>query len=323
MQTARSWCPDFMTSFRYAVHGMVINSPFALHAPIVAEEGFVDVILRKCSMPFERDFDSAELLRDSRNDDGSLWAQIWRKDGAYILLFPGVAEFLINAQLDEVVFVWTDPSQADVGILLVEGTVLAMVAALRGDCLLHASAVELPDGRALVIAGPSGAGKSTLATLLAIAGCRLIADDAVALRVRPHGQVTVSSGIQAARLRESAWDLAALMEGADRAKSVDDRVVLTTNPQRAGTFEVAAIWIPQPEHDVEGVLISHLNPIEAFREILPNLRVLLDDATYHKVVFRQVADLVGQVPVCVATVCWGPPWHEQTISQLRTIASGL
>lgn len=51
--------------------------------------------------------------------------------------------------------------------------------------LLHASAVELADGRAVLLAGPSGAGKSTCAVSLALTGARWIGDECLPLHLDP------------------------------------------------------------------------------------------------------------------------------------------
>lgn len=60
------------------------------------------------------------------------------------------------------------------------GPVLGVLLHQRGLLVLHASAVER-DGRALIFVGRKGAGKSTTAAHLVRRGCRLLADDIVAI----------------------------------------------------------------------------------------------------------------------------------------------
>jgi hypothetical protein len=51
---------------------------------------------------------------------------------------------------------------------------------MRGDLVLHASAVEL-GGRAVLFCGPTLRGKSTLARALGEAGCRVLGEDGIAI----------------------------------------------------------------------------------------------------------------------------------------------
>jgi hypothetical protein len=53
----------------------------------------------------------------------------------------------------------------------------------RGDILLHASAIQLPNGDGIVFMGEPGAGKSTTAAAFVKAGCNIISDDLVAIRL--------------------------------------------------------------------------------------------------------------------------------------------
>lgn len=53
----------------------------------------------------------------------------------------------------------------------------------KGDILLHASAVKLPNGDGIVFMGEPGAGKSTTAAAFVKAGCNIISDDLVAIRL--------------------------------------------------------------------------------------------------------------------------------------------
>jgi hypothetical protein len=59
--------------------------------------------------------------------------------------------------------------------------VLAALLRNRGLLVLHANAVQTPDG-VVVIAGESGSGKSTTLAALLRRGCRMLSDDVTALR---------------------------------------------------------------------------------------------------------------------------------------------
>jgi hypothetical protein len=70
---------------------------------------------------------------------------------------------------------------------LLVATALPAVLWLRGDAVLHATAILSGAGTAIAIAGPSGIGKSTVVAQLIETGAELLADDTVRLaRVGPH-----------------------------------------------------------------------------------------------------------------------------------------
>ncbi len=317
----------FMPSSRYFVHGLVIDSPVAIHAAPAGSDAIVDVTIRGAAGPFDSSDGPVEVLLETRDDDGSVWVEIHRRQGHHVMTYPGIAEFYISPSLDELTFWWADESQADTGTLLLEGSVLAVLVALRGACVLHASAVELPDGRALAVVGPSGAGKSTMATMLAIAGCPLVADDVLAVDLGPGARPLVASGIQAARLRESAWGLAAWFEGASAEMSTDDRLVVSTGSRPAGTYELAEIWVPQPDRTAETLARTRLDQVAAFKELMPNLRVPLQERAYDAKTFAEVVELVARVPVSTVSVPWGPPWCREALANLgdevRMICAGV
>ncbi len=69
------------------------------------------------------------------------------------------------------------------------GPSFGMLLHQRGLLVLHASAVEMEDGRAVAFVGQKGAGKSTTAAAMHTLGCRLVADDIVALNMSGAPQV--------------------------------------------------------------------------------------------------------------------------------------
>jgi hypothetical protein len=76
----------------------------------------------------------------------------------------------------------TDATLADLATYLT-GPILGFALRRRGCLSLHASAVQVGHGAAIMV-GPHGAGKSTIAAALATRGCRLITDDVLHLRKR-------------------------------------------------------------------------------------------------------------------------------------------
>lgn len=84
--------------------------------------------------------------------------------------------------------------------------------ALRGHCVLHASAVLL-GGEVLAFCGESGAGKTTTARSLAQAGASLVCEDKLVIQTRGD-RVEAVTGIEAMLLRWSQVAAETLLTGA-------------------------------------------------------------------------------------------------------------
>lgn len=131
-------------------------------------------------------------LDDSRFD----WFHAWREpDGeimlscarqkvfggapSYLLRFPDLVDFLVNGSV--VSYYPLPDCREDTLRHLVLDQVIPRVWAHLGHLVLHASAVQLADGRVIAFMGDSGWGKSTLAGALQARGCRLLSDDCIGL----------------------------------------------------------------------------------------------------------------------------------------------
>src|SRR6202008_4886252 len=84
-------------------------------------------------------------------------------------------------------------SPRDVAAYLL-GTAFGVLCHQRGIIPLHASAVNVADGR-VASAGESGAGKWTLVAALAVRGHQVIADDLFFLRLADTGDVKAWPGV--------------------------------------------------------------------------------------------------------------------------------
>lgn len=96
-----------------------------------------------------------------------------------------VWENQINFRLIEGKTMIIDSAETDLGFLslFIVSEPLGILLFQRGDILLHASAVKLPNGDGIVFMGEPGAGKSTTAAAFVKAGCNIISDDLVAIRL--------------------------------------------------------------------------------------------------------------------------------------------
>ncbi|MES2796093.1 MAG: serine kinase [Bacteroidota bacterium] len=96
-----------------------------------------------------------------------------------------VWENLINFRLVDGKLMVVDTKETDLDFLslFIVSEALGILLFQRGDILLHASAIKLPNGSGIVFMGEPGAGKSTTAAAFVKAGCKIISDDLVAIRI--------------------------------------------------------------------------------------------------------------------------------------------
>jgi hypothetical protein len=131
-----------------------------------------------------------DWLHSWREEDGELvlsCAHRCQQDGTshYLLRFPDLADFVIAGNS-----VTCHPGaqcREDSLRHLLLDQVIPRLWAHRGHLVLHASAVQLPDGKVIACLGESGWGKSTLAAALQARGSRLVSDDSVCLRAVDDG----------------------------------------------------------------------------------------------------------------------------------------
>jgi hypothetical protein len=154
--------------YRYRAYGLSIQSDFALPElePDPAADADADIVIRL--RPVERqhsDPQQATIFHLGRDTQYLAWRSVGQ------FLIRGTSEIDI------------DPAPG-VGEPLMRlpllGTVMALLLHVRGQLVLHASAVSVGEG-GVVFLGDKQAGKSTTAAAFVRAGHRLLADDVVAI----------------------------------------------------------------------------------------------------------------------------------------------
>jgi hypothetical protein len=212
--------------------------------------------------------------------------------------------------------------------VLVSGTLLAFVLTMRGEAVLHASAVQV-GAAALAFVGASGMGKSTMATLLCADGARLVTDDV--LRLDPTSSPpTCALGATELRLRKGADHLsdrfAEQLGSAPGLRTTGDaRQALAAAPATTENLPLAALVVPLPDHSPERrtTEITRLSPTEAMVLLAQFPRLLgWQDASVRRASFHQLADVVDRVPVHTAALPWGPPFPDDITSRILR-ATGL
>jgi hypothetical protein len=113
-------------------------------------------------------------------DDGRCWyASYELEDGRCRLELPPAASFLLEPASGRVI-VDGDGVDDELREHRIVSSALCTLLSMRGDLVLHASAVEA-GGRAVLFCGPTQRGKSTLARALGEAGRRLLGEDGIAI----------------------------------------------------------------------------------------------------------------------------------------------
>jgi hypothetical protein len=115
-------------------------------------------------------------------DDGHCWyASYELDDGRCLVELPPAASFLLDPA-DGRVVVDSEASDAELREHRIVSSAVCTLLSMRGDLVLHASAVEA-GGRAVLFCGPTQRGKSTLARALGESGRRLLGEDGIAIEL--------------------------------------------------------------------------------------------------------------------------------------------
>ena len=141
--------------------------------------------------------------------DGQEIMSCARKGENYLLDILGLAKFLILFDEHRIEAFPQAACTENTLAHLLQDQVIPRVVCHGGRLVMHASAVELTDGRTVAFTGPSGRGKSTLASAFYQAGHRLLTDDCLLLENRA-GVVSAVPAYPSLRLwPDSASELAA------------------------------------------------------------------------------------------------------------------
>ncbi|MPV38114.1 phosphoenolpyruvate carboxykinase (ATP) [Georgenia subflava] len=306
---------------RISLYGLTVDSDIDLHQDRPAA-GPPDITVRR----------GARIARTDERPDGRVLLHLdiperqlftaTQVDDGYVLRFYGTCDFLIDPTLTEVEVRAVDGADADLLGVLVSGTLLSFVLAMRGHPVLHASAVQV-GGVAVAFVGASGMGKSTMATLLCAEGGRLITDDVLRLDLG-DGPPRCRLGATALRLRKAAGDLSALFDDTPaRRVTGDGRDALAMVPATDDLVPLGAIVIPVPQHeaDLAGPELVRLGPKEAIFTLLRFPRIVgWEDPSVLDQQFQELGAIVDSVPVYAARLPWGPPFSA---TLARDVLAGL
>jgi hypothetical protein len=295
---------------RYQVYGLLLTSEMALpeltSAAGTAPKGWADLRVRLarlgevCPSP-------ARWLMSWTLPTGERWLSVAKDAWGYLLRFPELADFSVDADGREIVCRPEPEIPPHTIRHLLLDQVLPLVLTIRGRKALHATAVLTAAG-VCAFTGLTGTGKSTLAASLLLAGYPVLSDDCLVLE-EDDGQVLATPAYPGLRLREDT--LKALGKDSSHLSSVahyTSKRRLVPNGHGSyfltQAFPVARIYslIRPAEGAVEGGLvdprIERLSPRDSLVELLPFLFLL--DVTDRTMLARHFAFLervVSHIPV--------------------------
>jgi len=324
LETTAATTPPFADKERrqlvplHRLYGLTVDSPFGLPARSV-KEGPADVTVTwGVERPIPTEPPPGEVLSDVNL--GMLRYSTTRTDSGYVIRFPDICDAMLDESLSNVHLLAATSEQRPLAELLFVGNVLAAILTLRGDCVLHASAVAA-DGRAVAFIGPPGRGKSTLAALACAGGARLITDDVLRL-VPEDGAWRCPPGTSLLRLRPQAGSIAKLVN-AGVEETTDERVGVSLEPDPQ-EVPLTALVFPLPSRTSSSVELKRLDQPDALMRLTAFPRLLgWKDPDVLARSFRWNARLAREVPAYEATIPWGPPFHASIATELLNMLEPL
>lgn len=304
-----------MSSFsHYRLYGLCLATDLPLKAPPADPASAPDLTIRR----------GEDLPADYPPPPGKVWAaadfgngvsvRLAKTDAGWSLLYPNAAEVRFSPDRSHAT-IHAAPGKADLLPLLLGSSVPSWWLNLRGEPVLHASAVAMGD-RAVAFLGASGMGKSTLATLLCAHGAQLITDDVLRL-VRDGDIFRCHHGPGELRLRPAAAALAGQFAPECADLSVDGRTTLHLGTSLQELPRLAAIFIPRPSREVKELGIERLSLVQASFHLNGFTRVIgwqVDEPLRRQ--FEFFGALAQHIPVSKVTVPWGPPFAPDLAAQI-------
>jgi len=299
---------------RYALYGLCLATDLPLKAPAAASSAAPDLtILRGGELPADHPAPTGEVWAAADFGNG-VAVRLTKTTTGWSLLYPNTAEVRFSADRAQA-SIHPAPGKADILPLLLASSVPTWWLNLRGDPVLHASAVAR-DGRALAFIGASGMGKSTMATLLCAHGATLITDDALRLEPSADGY-RCHFGPGELRLRPGAASLAGYFAPDCANVSADGRTTLRPSAQAAELPQLGALVIPQPSREAATLRCERQSLVQAGFLLNSHTRVIgwQAEAPLRRQ-FEFFNELARRVPVVKLTVPWGPPFAPELPGQV-------
>ncbi len=307
-----------MSFSSYCLYGLCIRSELPLTAPS-APESFAPDLTVRCGggLPATATAPAGEVWAKADFGNG-FGVQLTKIESGWSLFYPQTGEVRLANDLRTATAHALPGKDAILPLLLI-GSVPAWWLNLRGESILHASAVAVGD-EALAFIGASGMGKSTLATLLCSAGATLITDDVLRLQSEKES-FRCHWGTGELRLRANAASLSELFPPACVSRSADGRSTLLLPAGKSSLPRLRAILIPRPSREHRELVAHPQSLVQASFHLNGFARVLgwhVDEPRRQQ--FTAFARVAQAVPVVEVTVPWGPPFPPDLPDRLFAVA---
>lgn len=168
----------------------------------------------------------------------------------------------------------------------------------RQVLVLHASAVQLHNRRAVAVAGPSTSGKSTVLFACLQRGWEMVTDDIAALEIPPVGAVRIASGHPVVNLWRDALEHFAV-DAADLplVRSRVEKFKWRAPDPLVHTAPLAAIVVLE-RGPSSSVRHERLGGVRAFAALRANVRGLqIAESQHPSGTFRRLAAVADRLPV--------------------------
>lgn len=219
-------------------------------------------------------------------EDGHCWyASHALENGACLLELPPTARFLLEPATGRIVVDSNDDDEDLLEHRIVSAAACTLLS-MRGDLVLHASAVEV-GGRAAIFCGPTQRGKSTLARALGESGLRLLGEDGIAIELGDRGAMAFP-GARGVRVRSRDKD------GRPRTDLLPDPGSGEPEPCPVGAVVLLA-------ERGERLTVDPLEPARALALLTPNL-VHSGSRSAIGAAFANLATLLGSTPAFAASL---------------------
>ena len=250
--------------------------------------------------------------------DGTLCAYGYVRDGQHWMLFPNFASFRFDRTGERVLAVPAPSTPGDAVRDVYLRCVLPMALQVRGQEVLHASAVRTPRG-VVAFCAESEMGKSTVAYGMSLRGYPLWGDDAVPFRLSDVGVLAAALPFRV-RLRPAS---AAFFDGAALASSAPPVVEIPPGAEEPLALlcvlrqeAAGAIGLP--------VSVRPLAPSRAFTAVLAHAYCFsLADPRRKREMIEQYLELTARVPTVEVRFRSGLEWLPLVLDAVEGWIDGL
>ena len=295
---------------RYRVYGLTLSSDAPVHelVPLAEAESEAQSDVRVCFCSGrKKSFTASPWFMSWTLPTGELWLQCAKDGCGYLLRFPEIADFFVDAEGREIICAPEPETPMETLRHLLLDQVLPLVLNLRGREALHATAILTPLG-VCAFTGPAGTGKSTLAASFFRAGYPVLSDDCLVLE-EDNRRILAIPAYPGLRLWEDT--LEALGENLSRSQPVahytsKKRLVLDSplSDFSKGSYPLIRIYslvrsdVNDGNISLSSTIIERLSPRVAFMELIQTVfRLDINDRSMLLRQFRFLERIVSRVPV--------------------------